>query len=103
MADHQLLQVFSYAEPNAVNTGTDAEMVCPGGEVAFVGQMVMDSVVLRDTVHWYTSMVGKKSTLKTVKLLLRQHGATAVRTTELAQGIALTIGRCVFQKFIILN
>ena len=83
-----------------MNTGTDAEMVCPGGEVAFVGQMVLDSVILRDTVHWYSSMVGKKSSLKTVKLLLRQHGASAVRTTELAQGIALTTGRCVFRNVI---
>ena len=70
------------------STGTDAEMVCPGGELAFVSQMVRDSAVLRDRIHWYSSMVGKKSTLKALKQLLRQHGASAVRTTELAQGEA---------------
>lgn len=64
-------------------------MVCPGGEVAFLSQMVRDSAVLRGRVHWYTSMVGKKSTLKAVKLALCEHGATAVRTTELAQGAPL--------------
>ena len=69
--------------------GTDAEMVCPGGEVTFLGQMVRDSAVLRGRVHWYTSMVGKKSTLRAVKQALREQGATAMRTTELAQGAPL--------------
>ena len=61
-------------------------MVYPGGEVAFVRQMVLDSAALRGAVHWYTSMVGKKATLSAVKQLAWQHGATAVRTTELSQG-----------------
>ena len=61
-------------------------MVCPGGEAAFVRQMVLDSVALRGTVHWYTSMLGKKATLNAVKQLAWQLGATAVRMTELAQG-----------------
>ena len=61
-------------------------MVCPGGEAAFVCQMVRDSALLRDRVHWYSSMVGKKSTLQAAKRALREAGATAVRTTELAQG-----------------
>ena len=61
-------------------------MVFPGGEAAFVRQMVLDSATLRGTVHWYTSMVGKKVTLNAIKQLAWQLGATAVRTTELAQG-----------------
>lgn len=61
-------------------------MVFPGGEAAFVRQMVLDSAALRGAVHWYTSMVGKKATLSTIKQLAWQHGATAVRTTELSQG-----------------
>ena len=70
-------------EPRA---GTDAEMVFPGGEAAFVRQMVLDSEKLRGAVHWYTSMVGKKATLAAIKQLAWQRGATAVRTTELSQG-----------------
>ena len=67
-------------------------MVYPGGEAAFVRQMVLDSTALRGAVHWYTSMVGKKATLSAVKQLAWQHGATAVRTTELSQG-ALALHR----------
>ena len=47
---------------------------------------MLDSATLRGAVHWYTSMVGKKATLAAVKQLAWQHGATAVRTTELSQG-----------------
>jgi 23S rRNA A1618 N6-methylase RlmF len=32
--------------------GTADEMVCPGGEQAFVGAMVADSLQLRDRIHW---------------------------------------------------
>lgn len=32
--------------------GTAEEMVCPGGEAAFVGAMVADSLMLRGRVHW---------------------------------------------------
>lgn len=33
-------------------TGTAEEMVCPGGEAAFVGAMVADSLQLQDRIHW---------------------------------------------------
>ncbi len=33
--------------------GTAAEMVCPGGELAFVMQMVEESEQLQDRVHWW--------------------------------------------------
>lgn len=65
--------------------GTAAEMVCPGGELAFVRRMVEDSLVLRGRVHWYTSMVGKKSTLKALRSQLHGLGVSALRTTEFAQ------------------
>ena len=35
-----------------------------GGELAFVSALVADSLRLRGAVHWYTSMVGKKATLR---------------------------------------
>ena len=38
-----------------------------GGEAAFVSAVVADSLVLRHSVTWYSSMLGKKSTLKVSK------------------------------------
>ena len=60
-------------------------MVCPGGELAFVTQMVKDSITLQGRIHWYTSMVGKKATLKQLRRLLHDSRVTALRTTEFVQ------------------
>ena len=60
-------------------------MVCPGGELAFVSHMVQDSLKLQGRVHWYSSMVGKKATLKQLRRMLHESKVTALRTTELVQ------------------
>lgn len=68
-------------------TGTAAEMVWPGGDLGFVQQMVRESAALpRGTVHWYTSLVGRKDSLKKVRTQLYGMGVTALRTTEFFQG-----------------
>ena len=48
--------------------------------------MVKDSLTLRGAVHWFTTMVGKKGTLKAVRSLLYRHGVRVLRTTEFFQG-----------------
>lgn len=70
------------------DAGTAAEMVCPGGEAAFVGAMVADSLQLGGRVHWHTAMLGRKSSLKALRATLYRHRATALRTTEFSQGVA---------------
>jgi 23S rRNA (adenine1618-N6)-methyltransferase len=72
--------------PATAYGGTPAEMVFPGGEAAFVGGMVADSAALRGRVHWYTTMVGKKATLKAARAALYRAGVAVVRTTEFSQG-----------------
>ncbi|GLC59921.1 hypothetical protein PLESTB_001554300 [Pleodorina starrii] len=72
--------------PNTAFGGTAAEMVCPGGELAFVLRMLVESEELRDRVHWFSTMVGKKNTLKALRRELHSRHVTALRTTELAQG-----------------
>jgi len=47
--------------------------------------MIEESQQLRGAVHWYTTMVGKKITLKEIRKELHSAGVTALRTTELAQ------------------
>lgn len=60
--------------------------VTAGGELAFIQRMVADSASLRGRIHWYSSMLGKKATLKALRAELQRLGVTALRTTELAQG-----------------
>ncbi|CAN0845984.1 RNA N6-adenosine-methyltransferase mettl16, partial [Linum grandiflorum] len=72
--------------PKTACGGTFEEMVCHGGEQAFVTRMIEDSVVLKDSFRWYTSMLGRKINLKFLTSKLRQVGATVVKTTEFVQG-----------------
>ncbi|XP_047250595.1 ribosomal RNA large subunit methyltransferase F isoform X2 [Capsicum annuum] len=66
--------------------GTVQEMVCPGGESAFIARIIEDSVQLRQSFGWYTSMVGRKTNLKVLISKLWEVGATIVKTTEFVQG-----------------
>lgn len=62
--------------PNAVCTGSNNEMVCPGGDLGFVTRIVTESLVLREKVTWYSSMLGKLSSAKSIVELLKSHGIT---------------------------
>ncbi|KAG6619796.1 hypothetical protein I3842_Q080200 [Carya illinoinensis] len=66
--------------------GTPEEMICPGGEKAFITRIIEDSAVLNQSFRWYTSMVGRKSNLKSLISKLREVGVTMVKTTEFVQG-----------------
>ncbi|KAK8683784.1 hypothetical protein V6N13_039833 [Hibiscus sabdariffa] len=66
--------------------GTYEEMVCPGGEKAFITHIIEDSAVLKQSSRWYTSMVGRKVSLKFLMSKLRELGVTIVKTTEFVQG-----------------
>ncbi|GAQ86083.1 hypothetical protein KFL_002700020 [Klebsormidium nitens] len=74
------------ANPRTACGGTEAEMVYPGGEEEFVARIIADSCALKGRVHWYTSMVGKKGSLKKLVALLRKKRVAATETTEFVQG-----------------
>ncbi len=50
-------------------------MVVPGGEAAFIRAMLDDSLLLRGQVHWYSSMCGRKATLRSLRAELHAAGA----------------------------
>ncbi|ETV98132.1 hypothetical protein H310_08875 [Aphanomyces invadans] len=72
--------------PRTACTGSHGEMTTPGGEVAFISTMIQDSLVLHTKVRWYTSLIGRKSSLRPLLALLRSHGVCNMRTTEFLQG-----------------
>ncbi|KAK1765851.1 putative DUF890 domain-protein [Phialemonium atrogriseum] len=72
--------------PHSACTGAPVEMVCEGGEVAFVGRILAESLVLRDRVQWYTSMFGKVSSAEAFVESLRQNGIDNYAITEFIQG-----------------
>nr|XP_036579434.1 uncharacterized protein CTRU02_10680 [Colletotrichum truncatum]KAF6786981.1 hypothetical protein CTRU02_10680 [Colletotrichum truncatum] len=70
----------------AVCTGAPNEMVTEGGEVAFVGRILEESLELRERVQWYTAMFGKHSSMEEFVGMLRKHNIENYAVTELVQG-----------------
>lgn len=72
--------------PRTSCEGTPHEMVYPGGERAFITRIIEDSVVLKHSFRWFTTMVGRKANLKSLIPKLREVGVSIVKTTEFVQG-----------------
>ncbi|KAF8805512.1 S-adenosyl-L-methionine dependent methyltransferase [Phlegmacium glaucopus] len=73
--------------PNAVCTGADIEMIfADGGEEGFVGQMVEESERFQTRCKWYTSMLGKMSSVTTIVENLRKRSIVNYAITEFVQG-----------------
>ncbi|KAK5700746.1 hypothetical protein LTR97_005263 [Elasticomyces elasticus] len=75
-----------HAPPSAVCTGAENEMICDGGDVGFVTRILEESLVLRERVQWYTTMVGKMSSLQSVIALLKGHGVENFAVCALKAG-----------------
>jgi len=72
--------------PFTACTGSETEMVTSGGEVAFVSRIIEESITLCDRVQWYTSMLGKFSSLATLVQILREKRIDNYAVTEFVQG-----------------
>ena len=72
--------------PQTAYGGTEAEMVFPGGEEAFVKKIFSDSLEMKHAIHWFTTMCGKKKTMTSMRTLLHALRVPAIRTTELVHG-----------------
>lgn len=72
--------------PNSACTGAPIEMVCPGGEIAFVSRLISESLKHGERVQWYSSMLGKLSSVGVLVEQLRQAKITNYAVTEFVQG-----------------
>lgn len=66
--------------------GKGGELWCPGGEAAFLTQMIRESVGLAPQGLWFSSLVSKDSTLPALRKVLREVGAVETRILPMAQG-----------------
>ncbi|WWD17985.1 hypothetical protein CI109_102431 [Kwoniella shandongensis] len=58
---------------HAAPTAAINELITPGGEVAFIGKMIEESLRTGTRCEWYTSLIGKFSSLAPLIDLLRKH------------------------------
>ena len=61
-------------------------MVTLGGEISFVGRMISESLLLRERVEWYTTLLGKYSSVSTIIGKLKEASVQNWAVTEFVQG-----------------
>ncbi|MGL2966350.1 23S rRNA (adenine(1618)-N(6))-methyltransferase RlmF [Flavobacterium sp. XGLA_31] len=66
--------------------GQNAELWCKGGELAFLTQMIYESVKYPMQCLWFTTLVSKKENLPKIYKLLNKVGAAEIKTIDMAQG-----------------
>lgn len=72
--------------PLTACTGAPVEMVTDGGEVAFVGRILDQSLALRGRIQWYTATLGFQSSVAALVLRLRDNDIGNYAVTEFVQG-----------------
>jgi 23S rRNA (adenine1618-N6)-methyltransferase len=66
--------------------GKDAELWCPGGELAFVLRMIAESAAFAGQCGWFTALVSKESNLPEIGRALEAAKVQDRRILEMAQG-----------------
>lgn len=74
--------------PNSSCTGAEVEMIVEGGEVGFVTRLIDESLLPhnRRRIRWFSSMLGKLSSVGTVVEILRTRSCTNYAVSEFVQG-----------------
>ena len=66
--------------------GQTSELWCKGGEVAFISNMIEESVLIKDQCLWFTSLVSKSENLPAIYSALKKVNAISVKTINMSQG-----------------
>ena len=66
--------------------GQDAELWCPGGELAFIERMIKESARYASRCFWFTCLVSKSANLPVLKTRLKNIGVQDQREIAMAQG-----------------
>ncbi|KHJ92829.1 hypothetical protein OESDEN_07268 [Oesophagostomum dentatum] len=74
------------APPRSATLARRGELEFEGGEVAFVGRLIDDSVLLQSQVSIYTTMLGKKSSITALSKRLSRIDGVRFTVSTLSQG-----------------
>lgn len=66
--------------------GQDAELWCPGGELAFIQRMIKESAQIATRCFWFTSLVSKSASLPGIYAALKQAKVQEQKTISMTQG-----------------
>jgi len=73
-------------ETNLKLSGVNKELVCEGGEIQFIKQMIKESLNFSTNCFWFSTLVSKQSNLKGIYKLLERMKPTAVKTIPIGTG-----------------
>jgi 23S rRNA (adenine1618-N6)-methyltransferase len=66
--------------------GQDAELWCPGGELAFIQRMIKESAMIATRCFWFTTLVSKSASLPGIYATLKQAKVQEHKTIAMSQG-----------------
>lgn len=66
--------------------GQQHELWCLGGELAFISQMIRESISFKQQVCWFTTLVSQQKHIKPLVTLLNSAGAVQTDIIEMRQG-----------------
>ncbi len=66
--------------------GQNRELWYAGGEEKFVGNMIRESQEFKSSCQWFSSVISKQSSLKSIYAALKHAGAIEVKTIPMGQG-----------------
>ncbi|KHN84764.1 Methyltransferase-like protein 16 -like protein [Toxocara canis] len=84
--ENKCYDVTRRAAPRSATIGRRNELSVSGGEVGFVGRLIEDSLMLQNSVKFYTSMVGKKTSLNELTKKLKDCANAHYAVSTLSQG-----------------
>jgi 23S rRNA (adenine1618-N6)-methyltransferase len=66
--------------------GRSNELWYKGGEVAFIHKMAIESVLFKNQVHWFTSLISKKDNISSIKRAISKVDPTQLKVVDMSQG-----------------
>lgn len=70
--------------------GKNNELWCKGGEIAFITNMIKESLEFKNNVLWFTTLVSKKENLSLIYKKLEDIKVSEIKTIDMPQGQKIT-------------